>query len=386
MANTIETLELFAVPPRWLLLKITTNSGITGWGEPIVEGRSETVRAAVGELSDYLIGKDATRIEDLWQTMYRGGFYRGGPVLTSAISGIEQALWDIRGKELGLPIYALMGGAVRDKVRVYSWVGGDEGGPQAAAESAIERVKAGFTAIKLNATGAVEWIDCGAKIDGAVELIGAVRRAVGSEIGIGIDFHGRVHKSMAKVLVKELEQFRPMFYEEPVLPENNEALAEIRNQTSVPIAIGERMFTRWDFKSVLTGGLVDIVQPDLSHAGGIWETRKIAAMAEAFDVAVAPHCPLGPIALAAALQLDFCTPNAFIQEQSLGIHYNQTSDLLDYLVDPAVFHYQNGYVPLMTAPGLGIEIDEAKVREAAAVGHRWRNPVWRTEDGALAEW
>ena len=183
---------------------------------------------------------------------------------------------------------------------------------------------------------------------------------------------------MAKLLVKELEPFRPMFFEEPVLPENNEALAEIARHTAVPIATGERMFTRWGFKSLLASGLVDIIQPDLSHAGGIWEGRKIAAMAEAYDVAVAPHCPLGPISLAASLQLDFCTPNAFIQEQSLGIHYNQGSDVLDYLTDPTVFHYKDGHVPLMPGPGLGIEIDEAKVREMAALGHRWRNPVWRT--------
>jgi galactonate dehydratase len=186
--------------------------------------------------------------------------------------------------------------------------------------------------------------------------------------------------------VKALEPFSPTFYEEPVLAENNEALLEIARHTTVPIATGERMFTRWHFKSLFTSGAADIIQPDISHCGGIWELRKIAAMAEAFDVAVAPHCPLGPITLAASLQLDFCTPNAFIQEQSLGIHYNQGSDVLDYLTDPAVFHYQDGYVPLLTAPGLGIEIDEGKVREAAKVGHRWRNPIWRNPDGSVTEW
>ena len=384
--SAIRSVELFTVPPRWLFVKIETVGGIFGWGEPVVEGRAATVRTAVEELTDYLIGKDAGRIEDLWQTLYRGGFYRGGPVLTSAISGIEQALWDIRGKSLGVPVYELLGGAVREKMQVYSWVGGDDDDPKKAAAAAKERAAAGFRAIKLNATGPMQWIDSGAKIDRAATLIGAVRQAVGSEIDIGIDFHGRVHKAMAKTLVKELEQFRPMFYEEPVLPENNEALAEIARHTTVPIAVGERMFTRWDFKSVLSAGCVDIIQPDLSHAGGIWEVRKIAAMAEAFDVAVAPHCPLGPIALAASLQLDFCTPNAFIQEQSLGIHYNAGSDLLDYLADATVFNYNDGFVPLLTGPGLGIVIDEDRVRAAAAIGHRWRNPVWRNEDGAVTEW
>ena len=382
--SQIRSLELFAVPPRWLFLKITTEDGRAGWGEPIVEGRAATVRAAVEEMADALLGKDSNHIEDLWQTLYRGGFYRGGPVLTSAISGIEQALWDLKGRRLNVPIYDLLGGPVRDKMRVYAWIGGDD--PVGAAASARSLVASGYSALKMNATGALEWIDSTVKINEAVARLASVREAVGPSIGIGIDFHGRVHKSMAKMLVRALEPFAPMFFEEPVLPENNEALAEIARHTSVPIATGERMYTRWDFKPLLAAGYIDIIQPDLSHAGGIWETRKIAAMAEAYDVAVAPHCPLGPISLAAALQLDFCTPNAFIQEQSLGIHYNQGSDLLDYLLDPSVFHYQDGYVPRLTGPGLGIEINEAKVREMAALGHRWRNPLWRTPDGAVAEW
>jgi galactonate dehydratase len=380
----IQDLELFLVPPRWLFLKITTSDGLVGWGEPVVEGRAATVKAAVEELRDYVIGKEAGAIEDIWQVLYRGGFYRGGPILTSAISGIDQALWDIKGKRLGVPVYELLGGAVRDRMRVYAWIGGDR--PAELVASARERVEAGYTALKMNATAELDWIDTRLKIQEAVERIGALRDAVGSAIEIGIDFHGRVHKTMAKVLVKELEPFRPMFFEEPVLPENNEALIELARHTSVPIATGERMFTRWDYKSLLAAGVVDIIQPDLSHAGGISEVRKIAAMAEAYDIAVAPHCPLGPIALAASLQLDFCTPNCFIQEQSLGIHYNQGSDLLDYLVDPNVFHYHGGYVPRLAQPGLGIELDEAKVRAAAEVGHRWRNPIWRNADGSIAEW
>jgi len=382
--TSIRSFELFIVPPRWLFLKITTEDGIYGWGEPVVEGRAGTVKAAVEEIADSLVGKNANNIEDLWQTMYRGGFYRGGPVLTSAISGIEQALWDIKGKRFGVPVYDLLGGPVRDKVKVYSWIGGDD--PAGAAASAKDRVKEGYKALKMNATGPLDWIDSYAKIQAAADRLASVREAVGIDIGIGIDFHGRVHKPMAKLLAKALEPYQPMFIEEPLLAENNEGLAELARHTAVPIATGERMFTRWDFKSLLSDGYVDIIQPDLSHAGGIWETRKIAAMAEAYDIAVAPHCPLGPISLASALQLDFCTPNAFIQEQSLGIHYNQGSDLLDYLVDPSVFHYDAGFVQRPTAPGLGIEISEDKVREQAAVGHRWRNQIWRTEDGTIAEW
>lgn len=380
----ISSFELFKVPPRWLFLKIMTDEGIVGWGEPIVEGRAETVSTAVKELSEYLIGKNPFRIEDHFQVLYRSGFYRGGPILTSAISGIEQALWDIKGKALGIPIYELLGGAAREKVRVYNWIGGDR--PDDVANQARGQIGAGFTAVKMNATEEVHYIDSHSKIDEAVARMAAVREVGGTDFDVAIDFHGRVHKGMAKALARELEPYSPLFIEEPVLPENNEALREIACATTTPIAVGERMYTRWGFKEVLTQGYVDIVQPDLSHAGGILETRKIAAMAEAFDVAVAPHCPLGPIALAASLQLDACTPNAFIQEQSLGIHYNSGADLLDYLRDPGVFAYEDGFVPILTGPGLGIEINEQKVREAAKIGHHWNTVVWRNYDGTVAEW
>ncbi|MEM6619825.1 MAG: galactonate dehydratase, partial [Pseudomonadota bacterium] len=210
--------------------------------------------------------------------------------------------------------------------------------------------------------------------------------AVGYDLGIGVDFHGRVHKPMAKTLIKELEPYRLMFIEEPVLSENKEALRDIVGLTATPIALGERLYSRWDFKDVLADGYVDIIQPDLSHAGGITECRKIATMAEAYDIALAPHCPLGPIALAACLQLDAVSHNAFIQEQSLGIHYNTSNDILDYVVDKEVFAYRDGVVAIPDGPGLGIEIDEAYVAQRAREGHRWRNPVWRHKDGSLAEW
>ena len=379
----VTSLELFKVPPRWLFLKVSTDEGIAGWGEPIVEGRAETVRAAVEEMSGYLIGRDPFRIEDHFQVLYRG-FYRGGPILTSALSGIEQALWDIKGRALSVPVYELLGGAARDRVRVYNWIGGDR--PADVAEAARAQINAGFTAVKMNATEELHYIDSHVKIEAAAARLATVREAGGADLGIGVDFHGRVHKSMAKALARELEPYNPMFIEEPVLPENHEALREIVRHTTTPIAMGERMYTRWGFKGLLTDGYVDIVQPDLSHAGGILEARKIAAMAEAFDVAVAPHSPLGPINLAASLQLDACTPNVFIQEQSLGIHYNQESDLLDYLKDPSIFAYEEGYVSIPEGPGLGIEVDEEKVREAAKAGHDWKNPVWRNADGTVAEW
>lgn len=380
----ISGLELFVVPPRWVFLKVSTDEGLSGWGEPIVEGHAAAVAAAVKEMEDYLIGRDPNQIEDIWQVLYRAGFYRGGPVLMSAIAGIDQALWDLKGKRYQFPIYELLGGAVRDKVRVYSWIGGDR--PSDVGLAAREKRTQGFTAIKMNATEELHYIDSFGKIEAVCDRVQAVREATSRDFGIAVDFHGRVHKAMAKVLAKELSQFNLMFIEEPVLPENNEALRDIANHTTTPIATGERMFTRWDFKRLLEDGYVDIIQPDLSHAGGISESRRIAAMAEAYDVAVAPHCPLGPIALASCIQMDATTPNVFIQEQSLGIHYNQGNDLLDYLVDKDVFHYENGFVQIPRGPGLGIEIDEDVVRRLSQSGHNWKNPVWRNEDGTVAEW
>ena len=244
----------------------------------------------------------------------------------------------------------------------------------------------GFTAVKMNGTEELQFIDTHDKVDAVLERVQAIRDEMGPNFGIGVDFHGRVHRPMAKVLARELDPFKLMFIEEPVLSEHAEALKEIANHTATPIALGERLFSRWDFKNILHAGYVDIIQPDPSHAGGITETRKIAAMAEAYDIALALHCPLGPIALAANLQLDAVCYNAFIQEQSLGIHYNTTSDLLDYLKDPSVFEYRDGHVAIPQGPGLGIEVDEDFVRKAAETGHRWRNPVWRHKDGSFAEW
>lgn len=380
----ITQVECFEVPPRWLFVKISTDEGICGWGEASVEGRTATSKTAVEEMADYLIGKDPLQIEGLWEMLYRGGFYRGGIILSSAQSGIDQALWDIKGKWHNAPVHQLLGGLCRDKIKVYSWIGGDH--PSDVGRAAKAAVEAGFTAVKMNGTNELQIIDSYKEIDAAVARIAEVRSAVGPYIGIGVDFHGRVHKPMAKILAKELEQYRPMFIEEPVLAENNDGLKELARHTSIPIAVGERMYSRWEFKKVLADGYVNIIQPDLSHAGGITECKKIASMAEAYDVALAPHCPLGPIALAACLQVDGTAYNAFIQEQSLGIHYNQGADLLDYLKDPKVFEYSEGFVKMPIGPGLGIEVNEEYVREQAKARPRWRNPLWSHSDGSLAEW
>ncbi|MEK3764516.1 MULTISPECIES: galactonate dehydratase [unclassified Solibacillus] len=380
----ISMVETFKVPPRWLFLKVTTDEGIIGWGEPVVEGRASTVEACVQELQPYLIGKNPMNIEDIWNELYRGGFYRGGPILMSAIAGIDQALWDIKGKYYDAPVYDLLGGTCREKTRVYSWIGGDR--PNDILEHAKKAHDNGFTAIKMNATEELQIIDSFSKVENVLERVAIIRENLGKDFGIGIDFHGRVHKPMAKILAKELEQYHPMFIEEPVLPENNEALREIARHTTIPIATGERMYSRWDFKKLLADGYVDIIQPDLSHAGGITECKKIISMAEAYDIAVAPHCPLGPIALASCLQVDATCHNVFIQEQSLGIHYNKGNDILDYLVDPSVFEYKDGFVGNLKKPGLGIEINEEFVREQQKIGHEWKNPVWRHADGTVAEW
>lgn len=381
----ITGLETFLVAPRWLFLRVATDEGITGWGEPIVEGRARTVQAAVGELAEYLTGADPLRIEDHWQVLTKGGFYRGGPVLSSAVAGIDQALWDIAGKAYGVPVHRLLGGPVREKVRMYGWIGGDR--PAEVAEQARAQVAAGFTAVKMNGSAELGPIDTPAAAADVVSRVAAVREVIGDSRDVVVDFHGRMSFAMSRRLLPLLEPLQPLFVEEPVLPEFSVDLARVASSSAVPLAVGERLYSRWDFRDVLRTGIA-VAQPDVSHAGGISEVRRIAALAEAYDVSLAPHCPLGPIALAASLQLALAVPNFLIQEQSLGIHYHTSSDLLDYLVDPAPFLFTDGHamLPALSAPGLGVQIDEAAVRRAAELGHEWRNPVWRHADGSFAEW
>ncbi len=380
----ITKLETYLVPPRWLFLKIETDEGVIGWGEPIVEGRARTVQSAIEALSDYLLGKDPLQINKLWTTLYRGGFYRGGPILMSAIAGIDQALWDIAGKSLNVPVHQLLGGTVRDKVQVYSWVGDDF--PGNIYEQVIRAKENGFHAVKMNGTGQQAFISNVQDIKEVEKRVAEAREAGGDSLGIGIDFHGRVHRAAAKPLIKALEPYNPMFIEEPVLPEHLDCLKNIVNNTSTPIATGERLFSRYDYKAILQEGWVDIVQPDLSHCGGISEGLKIANMAEAYDVNVAFHCPLGPLTLASSLQLDGVCYNALIQEQSMGIHYNKGGEVLDYLKNPEVFKIEDGYMNIPSLPGLGVDINEEVVVKRASEPHKWRNPIWHYEDGAIAEW
>jgi galactonate dehydratase len=379
----ITKIETFQVPPRWLFLRMETDEGVVGWGEPIVEGRAESVAAAVAEMSDYLIGEDASRIEDHWQVLTKGGFYRGGPVFSSAVAGIDQALWDIKGKALDVPVYELLGGAVRDKVRMYTWIHG--GSPQELADSTRMAMAAGFNAVKFCPASKVTQLDTAASIRGMVSNLAAVREAGGDELDIALDFHGRFSPAMSRRVLPLMEEYLPMFVEEVVVPELSADLGFIAQATSIPLATGERLYSRWDFRAVLGQG-VSVVQPDLSHAGGISEVRRIAAMAETYGALLAPHCPLGPIALAASLQVDVASPNFLIQEQSRGAEYTDGPDLFDYLAEPDVFDMGTGYIARPMAPGLGIQIDEEKVRSVAQSPHHWRNAIWRQNDNSFLEW
>jgi len=372
----ITRLETFHVRPRWLFLKVETDAGIVGWGEPLLEGRAQTVEKAVHEIGRTLIGQDPRQIERIWQRYYRGTFYRGGPILTSALSGIEQALWDILGKSLNAPIHQLLGGKVRDKIRLYGWLNVSETGDYVEqAAKLLDSQENAFTAYKFVPVPAAEPVETPRFIDEVVETVARLRDTLGRDIDMALDFHGRTSPAVAKQLCRALEPFSPMFIEEPVLPTNPNALKAIKDSTTIPIAAGERLFTRWEYKDILAQQAVSIIQPDLSHVGGILEARKVAAMAEIEDIPIAPHCPLGPIALAACLQLDACTPNFLCQEHMTLGH--------GYIKEP--FVVKGGYVDVPEKPGLGIEIDETLLKEKIFDGI-WETPQFRRKDGAFAEW
>jgi galactonate dehydratase len=366
----ITKVETFLVKPRWLFLKIHTNAGITGLGEPITEGRALTCAQAVKEVEPYLIGKDPRPVAHHWQAIYRHAFYRGGPILTSVLSGIDMALWDIKGKALGVPVYELLGGPTRKKVRVYSHA--------RTPDKMRDDIKLGFTAFKTGPAkrrGVSRYVDTPKDVAYAVERFAELRKTVGDDIDIGIDFHGAISPATAKLLIKGLEPYSPMFVEEIVNCQNHDIMAEIARGTHLPIATGERVFTKWGFREVLEKKAATILQPDLCHAGGITEVRLIAGMAEAYYASIAPHNPLGPISLAAGVQIAASIPNFLIQEQvSLGD---------GYLKQP--FKVSNGYLDVPAAPGLGIELDENAM--ATKIGHDWRNQeTYDPDDGSVVDW
>jgi galactonate dehydratase len=365
----VTKLETFLVKPRWLFLKVHTDAGIVGLGEPLTEGRARTCAEAVKEIEPYLIGKDPRAVAHHWQAIYRHAFYRGGPIMTSALSGIDQALWDIKGKALGVPVYELLGGPTRSRVRVYA---------HAATPEQMKQMQArGFTAFK---TGPAKrrparYIETPAAVRYAADRFAELRQAMGNDVDIAIDFHGAISPATARLLIKALEPYQPMFVEEPINCQEHDIMADIARGTHLPIATGERVFTKWGFREVLEKKAATVLQPDLCHAGGITECRLIAGMAEAHYASIAPHNPLGPISLAAGVQLAASIPNFLCQEQvSLGE---------GYLKKP--FTVRDGYLDLPAGPGLGIELDEHAM--ADKIGHDWRNQEsYDADDGSVVDW
>lgn len=381
----ITKLELIKVKPRWMFLQMYTDEGIVGLGEPILEGHTASVEMAVREFESYLIGKDPMQIEHHLQAMYRGGFYRGGPVMMSAISGIEQAMWDIKGKYYCCPVYELLGGKCRDKIRMYTHIKRAGVAGDFAIEEMLaitdERLKEGYTALKYSIIPPIKAIDNPLEIEKHIERFARVREKIGKGIELAIDFHGRVSPAMAPQLIKELEPYKPFFIEEPCLPENVDCMVNIARSTTVPIAAGERLFGKWEYRELIEKQAVSVVQPDLCHCGGIFEARKIAVMSELYYMSVAPHNPLGPISLAACLQLDACTPNFLVQEHPGNA---DKSDLgVGYIKEP--FTIKNGYIDVPTKPGLGIELDEEALKDKIYDG-KWETPRLYFEDGSVADW
>jgi galactonate dehydratase len=382
----ISSVESFVLGERQVLVRVGTDEGLVGWGDATLEHRPGSVTAAIRELSGYLLGADPLPISALWDRMMRGGFYRGGAVLSSAVAGIDIALWDLRGRWLGQPIHVLLGGPCRDRVRLYTHAWGPEdhtGGPERARMLVAER---GYTLVKAAIAGPVAFLDTPAQVDRFAADLEALREAIGPDADFGIDLHGRVSLPHARRLADAVAHTRPAFLEEPTRPEHQSHLARLVASTSIPIATGERLFSRQEFRPVLEAG-VAIIQPDTSHAGGITEVSRIAAAAGAYDVQVAPHCPLGPVAFAACLQLDLAMPEFYAQEHVIDLTSPDSADLR-ILRDPSVLLPVEGHVPRLTGPGLGIDIDEEAVRAAdlGDIGVPTGIPTWTYRDGSFAEW
>lgn len=377
--------EVFTVPPRWVFLKLETSEGIVGWGEPAVQGHSKTLCSAVSELiEDNVLGADPTAITDLWYQMYRGNHHTNGPVVMSAIAGIDQALWDIKGRALDEPVYRLLGGPVREKVAIYQWLTGDS--PEELAANAKRAVDEGYATLGLMAHTRPARIKTGEIVNRVEDRVSTVREAVGNDVDLATDFRGRVSTSVARQLLPRLEKYNLMFVEEPVHPDHDGNLAELVNATNTPIAIGQRIYSRWGFRSALESGVVDIVQPALSHAGGISEVVNIGQMAEAFDVTLMPKCSVGPLSFAAAMHVQMSIPNAALQGQHDEFYATQQNEFFDYIENGDYFTLDEGFMTIDDAPGLGIQIDEGYVREQAKKKTSWKEPTWRYEDGSVANW
>jgi galactonate dehydratase len=377
--------ELFTVPPRWVFLRLETDEGTVGWGEPAVEGRSETLCGVVSELiEDYVLGSDPTELTNLWYRMYRSNHYTNGAMVMSAIAGIDQALWDIKGKSLDMPVYRLLGGPVRDKVRIYRWLTGDN--PNDLAEDATNAVDKGYSALGLMALTRPSQIRTREVVSRVNNRIKTVHDAVDDDIDIATDFRGRVSTSVARQLLSKLEQYDLMFVEEPVHPDHNSNLQEITSGINTPIATGQRMYSRWEFRPLLQSGIVDIVQPAIAHAGGISEVMRIGQMAEAYDVTMMPKCSVGPISFAAGMHVQMALPNAVLQEQHDEFYAGHNNQFFNYLQNDDYFSLADGFVTIEDTSGLGIRINEEHVRNQANKAADWKEPTWHYEDGGVANW
>jgi galactonate dehydratase len=360
----VTNIETFVLKNTWVFVKISTDAGIAGWGEMLKDDAKACAAGAL-EVKDYLIGKDPTRVTFHWQAIHRGSFYRGGPIKTAILSGIDQALWDITGKAYGVPVYRLFGGPTRDRIRVYGNLDPEKG----------------INAMKVGPGGGMrqpfKYLEGQKYIDEAVERFKALREKVGDGVDIGVDFHGAVQPPTAALLIKALEPFNPWFYEEVVQALNVDVMAELAKKTHIPLATGERIFTKWGFREILEKRAATIIQPDVCYAGGITELRLIAGMAEAYYTPVAPHNPQGPCSLAASYQVAASIPNFLIQERG----DNEYSDLLAKPLPPIT----NGHRPILIDPGLGITIDEDKLK--AQVGEPTPYKVHLDpDDGSVVDW
>jgi galactonate dehydratase len=379
----ITKVETFVLSNRHALVKISTDEGVYGWGECTLENWVRTVTAAIERMTEHLIGADPSRITALWQTLARGGYYRGGPVLSSALAGLDQALWDLKGRWLGRPVHELLGGPTRDHARVYAHANAP--GRTGSPERAREHVAAGFDLLKVAPQTRVEFLDRPRYVDAMLAELAELRAAVGTGVDLAVDLHGRFSVPMSRHVLPALADLGIAFAEEPLRPEHSDLIGDLVRCSSVPIATGERLYSRTEFRRVLEAG-VAIVQPDVSHAGGISETFRIATQAEVYDAQLAPHSPLGPVALAACLQVAFAVPNFYAQEQSLNLHLGP-SPACAVLADPSPLLPVGGRIARPTAPGLGIEVNEDAVR--AAVDHGQLepgSPTWTYDDGSFAEW
>ena len=367
--------ETIPISKRALILKMSTDEGIVGYGEPLDYTHWRIVAQAVADMAEYLVGKDPFQIEDHWQTFFRSTYSRSMPIIIGALSGIEMAMWDVMGKALDLPVWKLLGGSVRDRVRVYAASGGDT--PQACAENARKVVGQGFTALKMGvAPDPVRFIDTPEAVDNMVARVAAVREAVGKGVDIAVDLHRRFSPTMSIIVIKEMEPYRLLFAEEPCHPENTDALLTISRSTTTPIATGERHLTRWGFREIVEREACAVLQPDIRHAGGILEMKKIASLAETHALSLAPHNAAGPVGVAASIHAMATVPNFLICEG--GASRGQ-----GLFVQPLAF--KDGFIELPTGPGLGFEIDEDALEASRDESFRFRG-MWRSEeDGSFAD-